>query len=368
MRIAYGLLTLALAAGCTRPAPAGSGPVGTDPAEEMPGGGGNGGVGGSGGSGGSAPDGGAPTMPPVPEPSCTGTPPVGLAGGWRHTIASPAVVALGAPRHRGIDLITGAGQATQTIRGEIRYGLVDKALEDEAVELFACRAGSWRSLGTAITDSAGAFALALDGAERLPIGLRDVFASVVGDRSSVSFLALVAPDGAELFVSDVDGTLTSSENAFPASLVSGAEVAPHEGAPAALTAVRDRRYLPMYVTARGRYFSADTRAWLDKNGFPRGPLRLATSIITLPGDTTIDYKAGTLADVEVTGVRVTIGFGNRASDAEAYRRTGIPGAHAFLKNPEFASENADPIGRGEATGFDSYVDLLPTLSALPLAP
>jgi hypothetical protein len=357
MRLACGALLALAAVGCGNgAAPAAAGPVGTDPAEiPTP----------------STPS--DPTQPtpppaPVPEPSCAGAPTVGLAGSWRHSIRSPATVALGSPRHRGIDLITGAGAASQPIRGEIRYGLTDTALSDEAVELFACRAGSWQSLGTVITASDGAFALDLEGEQRLPIGLRSLYASVVGDRSSVEFLALVAPDGSELAVSDIDGTLTSSENAFPAALLTGADVAEQEGAPAALATVRERRYLPMYVTARGRYFSADTRAWLQSKGFPRGPMRLATSLVTLPGDTTVDYKADTLADVEVTGLRVTVGFGNRASDAEAYRRTGIPGEHAFLKLPEFSDEDAAPIGRGEATGFDSYVTLQPLLAQLPLAP
>jgi LNS2 (Lipin/Ned1/Smp2) len=343
-------MLVAASIGCGRAAaPGAAPPVGMDPAEAP------------------KPGSGAPPTA-VPEPECSGTPTVGPAGEWRHSIASPAVTAVGDPRHRGIDLITGAGAQTQAIRGEVRYGLVDKALEDEAVDLFACRAGQWRALGQAITDGEGTFTLELTGDARLPIGLRTLYLSVVGDRTAASFVALVVQDGSELVVSDVDGTLTSSENAFPESLATGADVAAQDGAPDALAALRQRSYLPVYLTARGRYFTEATRTWLGDHGFPRGPLRLASSVVTLPGSTTVDYKAGTMTDLEAAGLTVAVGIGNRASDAEAYGRVGVAGNHVFLKLPEFASEDAAVIASGGAVGFDSYVALKPILAALPLAP
>jgi LNS2-like protein (lipin/Ned1/Smp2) len=335
--------------GCTTAAPGATGPVTTDPEERA------------------TSTGGAATAS-VPEPSCASPPTVGPTGHWRHSIKSPIASHAGAPRHRGLDLITGAGAARQAIRGEIRYGLVDKALEDESVELFACRAGSWRPLGSTLTDGEGSFELDLDGDARLPVGLRTLYASVVGDRSSATFVALVAPDGAQLVVSDVDGTLTSSENAFPAALVTGAEVAPQEGAPAALATLRALGYLPVYVTARGRTFTEDTRSWLDGHGFPRGPLRLAPTLITLPGGDTSAYKGSTLAALGDSGLVVAIGIGNRATDSVAYRSVGVPGNRIFLKQPEFTDENAPVIASGNAVGFASYVDQQPLFAALPPAP
>ena len=40
------------------------------------------------------------------------------------------------------------------------------------------------------------------------MGLRDLYLSVVGDRTGARFVGLVAPSGTALAVSDVDGTLT----------------------------------------------------------------------------------------------------------------------------------------------------------------
>ncbi len=346
MHARHALLILALT-GCTNVAE----PVGVDPTEA------------SGGEG--KADGFGPVE--LPEPICDGAPDAGDAGSWRHRYRS-RLVALGEPHHRGIDLITSAGAYAQPIRGEISYGFTDKALEDEEVDLFACRAGEWRFIGSAITDDEGMFELDLSGEERLPIGIRSLYASVVGDRSGAEFLALVAPEGTELVFSDVDGTLTSSENAYPESLVTGADVGANEGAAEALGALRDRRYYPVYMTARGRRFTEDTREWLAAQGFPRGPLRLAPSLVTLPGSATVAYKAGTLEDIAAEGLVPAIGIGNRASDAEAYAQAGLASDRIFIEATEYASEDQPLIDGGECVGFESYVDLLPAFESMPPAP
>src|SRR5207237_897231 len=144
----------------------------------------------------------------------------------------------------------GAGVVTQHLTGEIRYGLIDKALEDETVELFACRAGTWVPVGSVLTDDEGRFDLALTGPARLPVGRRPLFASVVGDRSSAAFVAIVAPDGHDLVVSDMDGTLTTGENAFPVALATGATVEAHPGAAAALRLLADKGYVIVYMSSR----------------------------------------------------------------------------------------------------------------------
>jgi hypothetical protein len=304
----------------------------------------------------------------LPEPTCSAAPALGARLAWRHPFKSPFIVAFAAPQHRGVDLIVGAGAAVQPIRGEIHYGLTDKALEDETVELFACRAGSWEPLGSTITDGEGRFELDLRDGARLPIGQRSLYVSVGGDRSGVGFVGLVAPAGGWLAASDVDGTLTESENAFATSLLTQAAVAVQAEAPAAIATLVHNGYQPIYVTARGRVFTEATRSWLAAQGFPRGPLRLADSIITLPGAPTVDYKASVLSTIEAAGLVVEVGIGNRASDAEAYARAGIGGQEIFLKLPEFASECAPVIAAGQATGFDSYGELTATLAGLPPAP
>jgi hypothetical protein len=292
----------------------------------------------------------------VPDVRCAGTPDVGPRGRFRH-FTSRLIPGLGGPKHRGFDLVASADSATQTLEGWISYTLIDKALEDEDVDVFACRAGAWRKVGSARTDDEGHFVLALSGDSRLPIGMRDLFVSVVGDRTGTGFLGYVAPAGTPLVVSDVDGTLTSSENAFPETLALGGEPGVQPGAAQAYAAAAAAGKQLIYVTARGNQFTAATRRWLDHKGFPRGPVRLAPSFVTLPGGDTIEFKTQTMTALSATGLTLSAGVGNRASDIAAYTSVRIAADRIFIKLPEFASELQPLLDAHRAIGFTHYVDL-----------
>jgi LNS2-like protein (lipin/Ned1/Smp2) len=318
----------------------GSVPVGVDPDEVA-----------SGGAAGKA-DGHAT----IPDVRCAGAPAAGAAGEFRH-FSSSAISFLGNPKHRGADLVTSAGSATQTLEGWISYTIADKALEDEDVDVFACRAGQWSHVGTARTDDEGHFALDLSDTYRLPIGMRDLSVSVAGDRTGVGFLGYVAPDDSPLIVSDVDGTLTSSENAFLETITLGIEPAERLGAPRAYAAATAKGFQLVYVTARGSQYTTATRDWLEHRGFPRGPVRLSPSFLTLPGGDTIDYKTRTLAALSASGLEVAAGIGNRASDVTAYASTHLPASRIFIEMPEYASEVQPLLNAHAAIGFTTYDEL-----------
>jgi hypothetical protein len=336
--------------GCGEGDPGSSGPVAVNPAEASRTGG-----------GGKADGVGTLDLSALPDVRCDGQPGTDGTHGWNNW-KSWAITALGSGNHRGIDLVAQASDGTQTLKGEIKYGLTDKSLEGEDVDLFSCQAGSWAYIGQTTTDGEGNFSYDLTGDSRLSIGLRDMFVSVRGDRSGARFVALVAFDGSQLAVSDVDGTLTSSENAYPESLVTGATVDPQPGAPDALTALNTTGGLSVvYLTARGRRFTQDTRDWLDQNGFPRGPLRLAPSVVTLPGSATVSYKTGQLTGL---GMPIAVGIGNRASDIQAYTNASVAAEQIFIKLPEYQSELQSHLDAGEAVGFQNYSDEIDTFSAL----
>lgn len=289
----------------------------------------------------------------LPDVPCA-TDPVLPAKGFAHTKSK--LISLGIEHHRAFDVIAGSTDATQVLEGKLRYGVHDE-LEHEAVDVLACSAGTWVRIATTTTDDEGVFHLELRGAKRLKQGLRDLFVSVQGDRTGARFVALVAPTGTKLAVSDVDGTLTASEDAFPKSLVSGEAVALHAGAPAAFKRLRARGYTPVYVTARGDIFTNATRRWLVANGMPRGPMRLAAEAVTLPGQPTIDFKSDAFAELQDHGFAIGVGIGNRASDITAYTNAGVPAKSIFIKLPEFQSEIAAALTAGEAVGFASYDEL-----------
>lgn len=287
----------------------------------------------------------------VPSVQCAGTPKTGPAEGFR-TSRHAIVTRFAAPHHRGHDLVASATEP-QVLRGKLAYGVIDKSLEHEDVELYACIAGDWQLAGTTRTDSRGRFELPLEGSARLPVGLRDLYASVVADRSGTHFVAFVAPAGSKVVVSDVDGTLTASESSFVKAVLLGKSVAPHPDAAAALRLAAASGYQVVYITARGDRFTDATRAWLAANGFPRGPVRLAPSLLVKPGADTIMYKHRALEDLAAFDVRA---LGNRRTDVAAYGDSGIPADHIFIKLPEYTTELSTSLRSGAAIGFGSYRD------------
>jgi len=293
----------------------------------------------------------------LPDVRCTGAPSV-TSRGFRHR-HNKLTAALGDAKHRGIDLVATADEGTQRIEAEVGYGAFDDGIDDEDIELFACRAGAWKSLGVTRSKEHGAVALELEDSDRMPLGLRDMYLAVRGDASGARFLAYVAPAGSSLAVSDVDGTLTPFEAAFAGDAL-GLHVGIHDGAPAAFQTLASRGLQPVYVTARSRTSTAATREWLEEHGMPRGPVRLAHGVL-LPGSATVEYKTDTLRAFE--DFTLALGNGNRASDIEAYTAAGIAPEHITIKLPEFTLEVKGPLDDGKALGFDHYDDLVPMLDA-----
>ncbi|HLL24801.1 MAG TPA: hypothetical protein VK427_21860 [Kofleriaceae bacterium] len=279
--------------------------------------------------------------------------PRGARIAFRHT-RSRMLAKLGSPRHRGADVIALDGDENQTLGGKLAYTKVDKDLEDEDVHLFACTVsrtgGTWRSLGVARTNGDGRFTLALAGSNRLPVGTTDLYAHVPGDGSGTWFLGYVARRDEQVIVSDIDGTITSSENAVYLALF-GKDIAHQPDAPEVYA---QSGKTIVYVTARGDQLTDVTRAWLAAHGFPRGPLRLASSMVTLPGRRTVALKTRTLAQLRVP---IAAGIGNRASDITAYRNIGLAAERIFINLPEFTTELSVKLAAGEATAFDDYADL-----------
>jgi phosphatidate phosphatase PAH1 len=314
-----------------------SGPVGVDPDE-------------------ASADGKADGSVSLPDIHCDDAPGAGPHRSFRHT-RSKLISALGDTHHRGIDLVVAATSDEQHLIGETSYGgIVGKSLEDEDIDVFACRAGAWKKVGTARTDDEGRFDLVLEGSARLPRGMRDMYMSVAGDRSGASFLAVVAPDDTQLAVSDIDGTLTSSENAAIGEVI-GVDPDIHDGASEAWQLIAGAGVIPVYTSARARHSTASTREWLAGHDMPRGPVRLAPHVL-LPGSATSEYTAGVF-DALAAELPIAIGVGNRETDIDAYAHAGLAGDQIFIKLPEFEGEVEARLAAGEATGFTSYDELRP---------
>lgn len=297
---------------------------------------------------------------PIVDPSSVaagcGEAPVISRGHFQH-FGSKVTSDLGSPRHRGIDLIASTADQTQTLGGKFAYGAVDADLEGETIAISACVDHGWRTLGQVTTDEHGRFALTLAGDQRLPAGMRDLYATAVGDGTGVRFVAYVAAPGTRVIVSDVDGTLTRTEHAMLSTVLLGTDIDNQPGAPWALAA---SGYQVVYVTGRGDQYTEVTRRWLAQHGFPRGPLRLAPSTTMAAGPATIEYKAAALVGLHLP---IAAAIGNRASDITAYGRAGVAPDRIFIHLPEFTNEVRDPIAQHHATGFTDYNALDAMLSS-----
>lgn len=290
------------------------------------------------------------STPGVPDVRCADVPVTDAATGFRNTGSS--LIANGDAYHRGTDLIATTETASHTLTGKLTYTDLDKDLEDEDVELFACIDSQWQLLGETRSNDDGRFTFSLTGDARLPAGIRDVYVSVKGDRSGAAFLALVTPPGHRVIVSDVDGTLTESENSYPISLATDGVPAAHPHAPEALASAIGHGVSVVYITARGDRFTQDTREWFAAKGFPRGPIRMPSAIITLPGDETVEFKTDALQSL--AGLELVGGIGNRNSDIEAYTSAGLTPDRILIKLPEYSDELEDALEAGRATGFELY--------------
>lgn len=261
----------------------------------------------------------------------------------------------GAPRHRARDIITRPGAPTFVI-AKFAYGFFDADLSDEDVAvhlLRGCR-GAWESVGVFRTTGRGtpppASEPGIDEAlsevpdtggrvyvnlahHALAVGMHRVRFTVLGDGTQADALVDVLPPGAQVVVSDVDGTLTESEFASYRDVMGSTPPAANPGAATALSTLSGRGYHLVYLTARPDWFIPRTRTWLENEGFPLGVLR--TSLGGQFGSGAAAFKLHELAAMRDKLLVVpAFAFGNMPSDVRAYAAAGVAPSRAFFFRPQ----------------------------------
>ncbi len=261
------------------------------------------------------------------------SPPIGKAK-FKHT-GSKLIAKLGDARHRGRDSFLTPDATAQWAIAKFAYGPEDKDLEDEEVAVFleeSC-AGAWTSLGSFRTSDDAKKHPTVDGVEdhggrvyvdlvalghRLAVGRHRVRFVVPGDGTSADLFLEVIAKGATIVVSDVDGTLTTSEWAAWKELIHEPPPA-HPEAAAVLSALAAKGHYIFYLTARPEWFTPVTRAWLADKGFPRGVLHTTTIFEGALGTKAAAFKSTELAMLEESTALVPLfAFGNRPSDVTAF--------------------------------------------------
>lgn len=307
-------------------------------------------------------------------PTCDDAPPdPGESTDWVHPIQSGATTTLGSARHRGRDLIL-APTDTQLALAKFAYGANDDDLQDEDVDVWLQRdcAGAWEKLGTVRTsedgdnptvygveDTGGWVFFEVPESARLGVGRHRFHFVVKGDLTTADQLVEIVSPSSRFVVSDVDGTLTESENAEVLTLLNGPSPAVQPGAPEALSALASRGYRILYLTARPGWLTTRTHEWLDERGLPPGLVHTTFTFTGALNEAAATFKREELAALGATlGRTIDFGIGNRESDAAAYVEADIVPEHRLLYRLE-----------GDAMGgvvFDDYRDLVAGFEALPL--
>ncbi len=300
---------------------------------------------------------------------CDATPPVPAKQGWRHSVQSPIITAF-AHRHRGRDLLLRPSD-TAWVLGKFTYGTgVDKDLKDEDVKIYLDRGcgGKWEELGVATTTQDGAHATVEDVPDdggqvyfqipgKLPVGRHRIHMVVLGDLTTADQIIEVMPEGTKTFVTDVDGTLTTSENVEFTSLLTGTLPEANPMSADAAKALVAKGYRPIYLTARPAWLVERTREFVDVRGFPPGIIHTTLSITGALNGAAMTFKRDEIGAFKAKGFAPTYAIGNRDSDAEAFTVSGVTPPNCRLYQFTDATYGCK--------SFQSYGDLVTEWNALP---
>lgn len=280
---------------------------------------------------------------PVDPPEVTRAP-------WRRDRTVWFTMPQGAPRHRCMDGIAMAGEAAE-VTCKFAYGLADKDLEGEDVEVFL-RAGpctTWTLLGDARTDGDGRLRLEIPADAALPPGPYLIRAVVRGDGSAATATLFVVPAGASVVVFDIDGTLTVGDAELFRQIsdrLAGDDYHPRirPGAAAVVQARAAAGALPVYLTARADSLTDSTRSWLDAEALPPGPILFQASVKdSLSHRRTRRFKARVLADLTARGLEIRAAYGNARTDIDAFADAEVPADRVFIVGPLAGEDGTVPI-------------------------
>lgn len=297
--------------------------------------------------------------PPTPSPTVS----------WRN-LTTRITVLKGAARHRGRDLFLREGDPQWAI-AKFAYGFADDDLNDEEVEIFLLRnCTTWERLGTAITSRDRAPHATVEGVEdtggrvyfRIPedrplgVGWHRVRFVVRGDHTVGEQWIRVVPTGARFVVTDIDGTLTTDENAQFVSLLTGNPPMANPGGALTLRTLAERGYEILYLTARPEWLEAVTHTWLRNNQFPRGIVHTTLGLTGATGAPALAFKTGELNAIRARfGYVPEVGIGNTDSDVSAYTMSSV--------RSRFYYRYAGDVMGG--TRVDDYNALAASLRAVP---
>jgi phosphatidate phosphatase PAH1 len=261
----------------------------------------------------------------------------------------------------------------QWVLAKFAYGPTDYDLENERVDLWllrGCEGIEWEMLGSVhttlegshdevegVVDTGGRVYFEIPADARLSPGRHRVHMIVRGDLTTADQYIEVVPPGTPVVLTDVDGTLTTSETEEFWDLFAGTLPDVRPGAVETLQALAERGYHPIYLTARPEWLGARTQEYVRERGLPPGIVHTSLFFEGALDQAAIDFKTAELAAFAARGLVPSWVFGNTDSDAVAYDNAGIQP----LEQRVFIQFDDTHGGRR----VESWTELVPEMAALP---
>lgn len=214
-------------------------------------------------------------------------------------------------------------------RSPVNNGLSTMLLSGENVSLWAhTDAAGWMQIGRTRTDADGGYDLPDTG--YVAPGGTPVYAMLEADGSCTEHFDYLFAPGTKVVVSDIDGTLTLSDDELLLQLSDETYAPKLMGAADRLTqAWAAKGYPVVYLTARTHGLRAESRGWLEDKGFAPGPLITANA-----GGPPDVYKTLWMNRmIQSFGWNVVAAYGNADTDITAYVNAGIDQNHVFIVGP-----------------------------------
>jgi phosphatidate phosphatase PAH1 len=274
------------------------------------------------------------------------------------------IVASGGPDHSAQDVMAVIGQSA-TIPGKFAYGPISKDLEGEWIEVWMddC-SGAYQNMGRAKTNSDGRLALEISADDLPTVGAYALGLRVVGDNSWVRSTLRALPQGTNIMIFDIDGTLTTDDMELITDvmddlyqpIIDGDYVPEARAGGVDLTTLRrdTQGYVLIYLTGRPYLMTDRSRSWLTDLGFPPGNLHLADNMDDiLPSNESVgDYKAAYLDSLTSKGFVIEAAYGNASTDVYAYELAGVSKDRTYITGTNGGSGGTVDVG-------DDYLGHLP---------
>lgn len=253
---------------------------------------------------------------------------------WKHTM-SKITAKLGSAHHRLQDVIGTPGSVV-SVEAKFAYGDTDKDVEDEKVQLYFDNCATTVKILERTTNDDGRVSFSI----RLPSvpGVFALHGVADGDGSSAVAYAWVLPQGTHFAVSDIDGTLTTSDTEILKQTALG--ILHGSYTPEAYPAATDltwaesaRNRIPLYLTGRPFLLKSATASWLwGTEGMAFGPIHVTEKDSqVLPSNSGVGaFKRDFLKSLVAKGYVLDVAFGNATTDIYAYEQVGIAKAKTFI--------------------------------------